>query len=167
MHRWVLGVVGGGLVAVWNFIPLTVYALKGIYRLAMDERAEQSGSVMSKAFEVLVTYEFEDWYNALDETDADQVYRVVELLEAKGVYLGHPYSSQLKGTAHHLRELRVQSKGAPIRILYAFDPNRDALLILGGHKGGDDRWYEENIPKAEKLWVRHLEEIDSSDSEDT
>lgn len=120
---------------------------------------------MSEGFEVLVTYNFEDWYNELDDIDAEQVYRVVELLEAKGVYLGHPYSSQLKNTTHNLRELRVQSKGEPIRILYGFDPNRNALLILGGHKGGDDRWYEENIPKAEKLWVQHLEELESQDSD--
>lgn len=132
-----------------------------------NKRTERVGRAMSEAFEVLVTCEFEDWYKALDETDADQVYRVVELLEAKGVHLGHPYSSQLKGTAHNLRELRVQSKGDPIRILYAFDPNRNALLLLGGHKGGDDRWYEENIPKAEKLWLQHLEDLESSDSEDT
>jgi hypothetical protein len=83
---------------------------------------------------------------------------VVDLLEEKGVALGHPYSSQLKGSSRKLRELRVQSSGQPIRILYAFDPKRQAVLLLGGCKAGDNGWYETNIPIAEKRYERYLKE---------
>ncbi len=47
---------------------------------------------------------------------------------------------------------RVQAKGRPIRVLYAFDPLRRAVLLLGRDKTGDDRFYEVMVPKAEKLW---------------
>jgi hypothetical protein len=55
--------------------------------------------------------------------------------------------------------LRIQHNGQPYRLLYAFDPRRIAILLLGGNKGGDDRWYEENIPKADRLYDDHLKEL--------
>jgi hypothetical protein len=58
-----------------------------------------------------------------------------------------------------MRELRVQHKGEPYRILYAFDPRRVAILLFGGNKGGDDGWYEKNVPKADNLYDEHLEEL--------
>ncbi|MBW4505034.1 MAG: type II toxin-antitoxin system RelE/ParE family toxin [Scytonematopsis contorta HA4267-MV1] len=58
-----------------------------------------------------------------------------------------------------MRELRIQIKGEPYRILYAFDPRRVAVLLLGGNKGGNDLWYEENIPKADKLYEELLKEL--------
>lgn len=85
---------------------------------------------------------------------------VVQLLEEKGPELPYPYSPEVKSSRHsHMRELRVQHKREPYRILYAFDPRRVAILLLGGSKGGNDRWYEENIPIAEKLYDEHLEEL--------
>ncbi len=58
-----------------------------------------------------------------------------------------------------VRELRVQHKGMPIRVLYAFDPRRVALLLLGGSKKGNERWYQAFVPVAEKLYDQHLEHI--------
>jgi len=58
-----------------------------------------------------------------------------------------------------LRELRIQHQDRPYRVLYTFDPRRSALLILGGDKTGDDRWYEFNVPLAEKLYGTYLDEI--------
>jgi len=55
-----------------------------------------------------------------------------------------------------VRELRIQHAGKPYRVLYAFDPRRCAILLLGGNKTGDDRWYEKNIPVAERLYNKHL-----------
>ncbi|MEL6633606.1 MAG: type II toxin-antitoxin system RelE/ParE family toxin [Bacteroidota bacterium] len=115
---------------------------------------------MSTHFEILVTDEFKDWYEELEEHDADRVFFVVGLLEEKGTDLGFPHSSSIKNSSYPLRELRVQSKGHPLRILYAFNPERNALLILGGDKTGDLRWYDKNIPIAERLWEEHLEELD-------
>jgi hypothetical protein len=109
--------------------------------------------------EVLGSAEFEEWFLGLGSTDARAVVRGVGLLEAKGPALGFPYSSALEGSRYALRELRVQSSGRPLRIFYAFDPQRQALLILGGDKTGDDRFYLRMIPKAEAIWERYLEEL--------
>ena len=74
--------------------------------------------------------------------------------------LPFPYSSSVFGSKfEHMRELRVQSKGNPIRIFYAFDPKRSAILLIGGDKTGDNRFYERMIPIADKLYEDHLEEL--------
>jgi hypothetical protein len=59
-----------------------------------------------------------------------------------------------------MRELRVQHGGKPYRILYAFDPRRTGILLLGGDKTGSSRWYDENIPRADALYEQHLREIE-------
>ncbi len=106
--------------------------------------------------EIVVTDEFKDWYEALESSDQDDVRRVVNLLEHQGVALGEPYSSAIRGSKHALRELRIQSKGRPIRIFYAFDPLRQAVLLIAGDKTGDARFYDVYVPKAEKLWEEYV-----------
>jgi len=112
--------------------------------------------------EVVATDEFKDWYEDLarqtDRMDLKSVTFAVGLLEAKGVSLGHPYSSAIKGTKHPIRELRVQSGGRALRVFYAFDPRRQAVLLLGGDKTGDDRFYETFVPRAERVWEQYLAE---------
>ena len=111
-------------------------------------------------WEVEYTNEFEEWWIELDAATQVSIDVIVRLLEQKGSELPYPYSSGIKGSRHsHMRELRVQHKGEPYRILYAFDPRRVAIVLLGGNKGGDDRWYEKSIPKADKLYDEHLEEL--------
>ncbi len=109
--------------------------------------------------EVLGTAEFEEWFLGLGSADARAVVRGVGLLEARGLALGFPYSSALGGSRYALRELRVQSSGRPLRIVYAFDPQRQAVLILGGDKTGDGRFYVWTIPKAEAIWERYMQEL--------
>ena len=58
-----------------------------------------------------------------------------------------------------MKELRVQSNGRPFRILYAFDPNRRAIALVGGNKQSDSRFYKRMIPLADRLFDRHLEEL--------
>jgi hypothetical protein len=58
-----------------------------------------------------------------------------------------------------MRELRIQSGGRPLRTLYAFNPLRVAILLLGGDKTGDDRWYEKFVPVADRLYDQHLDEL--------
>lgn len=58
-----------------------------------------------------------------------------------------------------MRELRVQHQGRPYRLLYAFDPRRVAMLLIGGDKTGNNRWYEEMVPKADRIFEQHLREI--------
>ncbi|MDA8205167.1 MAG: type II toxin-antitoxin system RelE/ParE family toxin [Thermaerobacter sp.] len=108
--------------------------------------------------EVEGTEEFEVWFLALVEKEAAAVARVIGLLEEKGLALGFPYSSDIKGS-QALRELRVQSSGHPLRVFYAFDPLRRAVLLLGGDKTGDDRFYERFVPRAEQIWADYLADL--------
>lgn len=111
-------------------------------------------------WEVEYTEEFEGWWRSLSEVEQESVAASVGLLEVRGPQLGFPHSSSLARSRHsHLRELRVQHAGRPYRILYAFDPRRTALLLLGGDKTGQDRWYEEHIPRADTLYDLHLEAL--------
>jgi hypothetical protein len=84
----------------------------------------------------------------------------VRLLEEKGPSLGFPHTSVIERSKHtHMRELRIQHEGRPYRILYAFDPRRSAILLLGGDKTGDNRWYDVQVPIADKLYDTHLETL--------
>ncbi len=66
----------------------------------------------------------------------------------------------LTGTKRsNLKELRVQHRGDPWRILFAFDPKRKAVILLGGNKAGNKNWYKENMPIAEKRFKEHLQAI--------
>ena len=58
-----------------------------------------------------------------------------------------------------MRELRTQHGGRPYRTLYAFDPRRSAILLVGGDKTGDNRWYEEHLPIADQLYDEHLAQL--------
>ena len=111
--------------------------------------------------EVVGTDEFSDWFHDLGDSDQDAVARVVDMLESAGVSLPFPYSSAIEGSRYALRELRIKSRGKQIRVLYAFDVERQAVLLIGGDKTGNDRFYEVTIPKAERLWKQYLAELDS------
>ncbi len=90
-----------------------------------------------------LTEECEQWLLGLNDKEQVDVFAVIKLLETLGHRLGYPYSSKIQGAKlTHMRELRIQHKGKPYRILYAFDPERAAILLIGGNKGGDDRWYK-------------------------
>ena len=107
--------------------------------------------------EVEYTDEFEEWWKSLSESEQDSIAVGVTILEHKGPKLPFPYSSGIQGSKHkHMRELRVQHKGEPYRILYAFDPRRTAILLIGGKKTGGDRWYDEYIPYADKIYDEHI-----------
>jgi hypothetical protein len=81
---------------------------------------------------------------------------MVAKLEQFGTQLPFPLSSALNGSKYALRELRVKASGDQLRIAYAFDPSRDAVLLMGAAKAGDDRFYAWFIPKAEKIWEQYL-----------
>ncbi len=112
------------------------------------------------SWEIEYTNEFELWWQTLREEQQDDIVSVVQLLEEKGTQLPFPYSSDIKGAKNsHLRELCIQSGGKPIRIFYAFDPRRVAILLIGGDKTGDKRFYEKYIPIADRLYEEYLQEI--------
>jgi hypothetical protein len=109
------------------------------------------------AYDVIVTDVFRDWYENLLIAEQRSIQRVVGLLIDAGPALKHPYSSGINGSRFsHMRELRIQHEGRPYRVLYAFDPKRSAMLLVGGDKTGDDRWYERAIPEADALYEDHL-----------
>ena len=111
------------------------------------------------AWVVKVTDEYAAWFTRLITEDlgsATQVAQAVAALREEGPTLGRPLVDRLKGAkVHHLKELRPGSKGrSEIRIIFAFDPDRSALLLLGGDKAGSwDRWYRDNVPLAEQLYL--------------
>lgn len=112
------------------------------------------------SWKVEYTDEFGDWWNFLDADEQESVAAYVRLLEEKGPRLPFPYSSRVESSRHsHMRELRVQHKGMPYRLLYAFDPRRVAILLIGGNKTGDDRWYEKYVPRADRLYDEHIEQL--------
>jgi len=107
--------------------------------------------------EIEYTDEFGAWWDTLTEAEQVDVAAVVGLLAAQGPTLGYPYSSTVHGSRHgHMRALRIQHQGRPYRVLYAFDPRRVALLLLGGDKTGDDQWYDRSVPIADRLYDEHL-----------
>ena len=111
-------------------------------------------------WDVEYTNEFGEWWAELAEPAQDDVAAVVELLMECGPTLPFPYTSGVRGSRHeHMRELRVQSRGRPIRVFYAFDPRRSVILLIGGDKTGDSRFYKRYVPMADKLYDDHLDEL--------
>ncbi len=111
-------------------------------------------------WEVEVTDQFKDWFEALTSKEQISIDAYVQMLIEYGPQLPFPYSSQIKGAkTSHMRELRVQHAGEPYRVLYAFDPRRTALLLTGGHKVGDDRWYSKDVPIADALYEEHIKSL--------
>lgn len=112
------------------------------------------------SWDVEHTDEFGEWFVELSEADQDAIDFTADLLIAQGPQLRFPHSSGINNSRHsHMRELRIQSEGKPLRIFYAFDPRRSAILLIGGDKTGDDRFYERMIPIADEHYDVHLDEL--------
>ncbi|NRR32873.1 type II toxin-antitoxin system RelE/ParE family toxin [Oxalobacteraceae bacterium] len=112
------------------------------------------------SWSVEYTDEFGEWWASLDEAEQISVESVVGLLECDGPHLPFPHTSGIRGSRHsHMRELRVQHAGRPYRILFAFDPRRNAILLIGGDKTGKRRWYAVHVPIADRLYDEHLDAL--------
>lgn len=111
------------------------------------------------AWAIEVTDEFAAWYEALNAADEDRVAAAVAELEAHGPVLGRPLVDTLRHTRlPNLKELRPRA--TTIRILFAFDPRRTAILLLGGDKAGQSAaWYRTMIPEAERLYEEYLAQL--------
>ena len=111
------------------------------------------------AWEVVLLKEVENWYEQLDLETADLVGAALDLLEEKGPSLGRPLVDKINGSElHNLKELRPGSSGdSEVRVLFIFDPDRNAVLLVAGDKSGKwSEWYEENIPVAEGRYEKWL-----------
>lgn len=97
---------------------------------------------------------------SLDDDEQQAVIRSVDLLEEFGPALTRPHADTLTRSAYpNMRELRSQARGRPLRTLYAFDPRRVAILLIGGDKTGDKNWYERTVPIADRLYATYLDEL--------
>lgn len=127
------------------------YSIDGIYVACYSAQM---------TWQVEYTDEFGDWWATLSEAEQEALDSSVRLLEARGPGLGYPHSTGINGSRHqHMRELRTQQGGKPLRTLYAFDPRRSAVLLIGGDKTGDKRWYDVHIAIADKLYDEHIEQL--------
>lgn len=105
--------------------------------------------------------DFESWFDQQSLEFRKEALAVFGLLKSRGATLGRPKVDTVKGSQFkNMKELRIQFKGRPYRLLFAFDPERNAMILVGGDKGGDKRWYEKNIPIADKRYQKHLESLE-------
>jgi hypothetical protein len=112
-------------------------------------------------WQVEFTDDFSRWWEDLTVEEQESVEASVSLLEKYGPTLLFPHSSGVKQSKHsHMRELRIQHHGRPYRVLYAFDPLRVGILLIGGDKTGNERWYEEHVPVADRLYDEHVEQVE-------
>jgi hypothetical protein len=106
------------------------------------------------------TDEFELWWDSLTVGEQEDVRASVNVLRQCGPSLGRPHVDSVAGSRYpNMKELRTQHAGRPYRTLFAFDPRRVAILLIGGDKTGNNRWYEEFVPLADKIYAEHLKEI--------
>lgn len=106
--------------------------------------------------------EYEEWFDDLEPDLQDALSRDILVLETIGPTLSRPYSDSINGSKlNNLKELRTKHKGKPYRSLYVFDPDRSAILLVGGNKaskGKTKKWYNKNIKRAEKRYKRYFKE---------
>src|SRR5262245_45594095 len=105
--------------------------------------------------------DFEAWFDSLERDVRNEIVAHINLLREYGPQLGRPHVDTLEDSAFtNMKELRVQFRGDPWRILFAFDPRRAAILLVGGNKRGDKRWYKKQIPIADERFRRHLKRLE-------
>lgn len=114
-------------------------------------------------WEIVTVELFDDWFLALTEPEQTDVLAYIKLLEVQGPHLGRPYADSLSGAkkVSNLKELRIQHQGRPYRVFFAFDKERQAVLLCGGDKTGDSRFYRRMIKIAEDEFLKHQNEQSS------
>jgi hypothetical protein len=112
-------------------------------------------------WEVNATNEFAEWYAELTQPEQDELIAIVELLAEHGPGLDRPYADRIKGsTIHNMKELRPRGTAKHLRVLFVFDPRRQAILLVGGNKSGQwVAWYSTAIPLAERLYADYLNDL--------
>jgi hypothetical protein len=110
------------------------------------------------SWNIVLTPDAERWFMDLDQRDANRIAAAIDVLQEHGPGLGRPVVDSVKGSRHHnMKELR--SRGGHLRALFAFDPSRTAVVLMGGDKTNDwTGWYRHNVPGADRLYDQHLKE---------
>ena len=111
---------------------------------------------------VITTDKFDEWFDSLGDTDRANVIAGMLLLEAKGPTLPRPYADTVEGSTYsNMKELRIQSKGKPLRAFFAFDPEKKAVILCAGNKTGNEKqFYKQMIPIADKEYKIHLDNLE-------
>jgi hypothetical protein len=102
------------------------------------------------------------WFGGIGEDAQAEVIAKVELLKLLGPQLGRPHADTLKGSRHaNMKELRADTRDSVMRIAFAFDPDRSAILLVGGGKSGvnQKRFYRTLIARADALYDAHLAKV--------
>jgi len=118
--------------------------------------------VEGRSWEVEFDPTFEAWADALDQGDAEALLAAVRVLRDHGPALGRPLVDTVKGSGHkNMKELRPGSTGrTKVRVLFAFDPKRRAILLVGGDKSNAwSKWYEVNVPIADERYDAHVRRL--------
>ncbi|CAK8719609.1 hypothetical protein H206_01075 [Candidatus Electrothrix aarhusensis] len=113
-------------------------------------------------WDVITTDRFDEWFDSMDDNDRANIIAGMLLLEAKGPALSRPYADTVEGSKFsNMKELRIQSKGKPLRAFFAFDPKRKAVLLCAGNKSKNEkRFYKTMIPLADKEYQNHLDSME-------
>lgn len=108
---------------------------------------------------IKTTDTFDKWFDALGDTDRTNTLALMIVLRERGPMLPRPYVDSVKGSKHsNMKELRVQSKGNPIRVFFAFDPDQTGILLCGGNKTGNEKkFYKVMLPVADKEFTAYLQ----------
>jgi len=114
------------------------------------------------AWEINVTDEFGDWFDSLSIPEDDSVRAVVDRLIEFGPSLDRPHVDKIVGSQYHnMKELRPRGPGKNIRVLFCFDPRRQAILLIGGDKQGQwSGWYSGAIKDADRLYGQYLIDLE-------
>lgn len=104
------------------------------------------------------TEQISEWIKELDEDAKEAILKSLLILREIGPSLGRPHVDSIKESRHNnMKELRIQNRQRLFRILFAFDPDRKAILLVGGDKRGDKLFYQKIIPLADYLFDKHLD----------
>ena len=139
------------LFIVRSFFDFTLYTLYGIFMGMWQIEMEP----------------IKDWLDGLDKQTAYQVYAALDLLRERGPNLKRPLVGKIEGSIiGSMKELRPGSVGrSEVRILFVFDPERKAVMLVGGDKQNKwNKWYKTAIREAERRYIRWLEEQHGKDT---
>jgi hypothetical protein len=115
------------------------------------------------AWDVEFPSQFETWWNSLSPDEQVETSAKVERLQERGPTLPRPHTDVISTSRHaNMKELRGKVEDRHLRVLYALDPRRAALLLLGGDKTGDPKWYNKSVPIADDLFDQHLNNSNGS-----
>jgi hypothetical protein len=118
-----------------------------------------------RSWEVDFDPAFQTWADSLSQPDAEALLAAIRVLRSYGPTLGRPLVDTVKGSRHkNMKELRPGSTGrTEVRVLFAFDPERRGVLLVGGDKSGDwSQWYRANVPMADERYDTHLRRLETA-----